>query len=164
MYSIHNLTMWILAFREGNWILHLRSVIPWMFAFDRLSYAKYYPVYYNQMQNLPMVHPKVYEHLKTWGMSVQLGMANTFGCIPVDQAIEKTANKDTLETAVDTKGFSLNPVTVGKCYLMAEYRNICLQNLKGMVQEKPPGVSHADLEPARVKNDKQSTAPVVNLL
>ena len=84
---------------EGNWILHLRLVIPWMFAFDRLSYAKYHPVYYNQMQNLPMVHPKVYEHLKNGGMSVQLGMANTFGCIPVDQAIEKTANKDTLDSS-----------------------------------------------------------------
>ena len=31
-------------------------------------------------------------------MSVQLGMANTFGCIPVDQAIEATANKDTLDS------------------------------------------------------------------
>ena len=49
----------IRVLREGNWILHLRSVIPWMFAFDRLSYAKYYPVYYNKMQNLPMVHQRV---------------------------------------------------------------------------------------------------------
>ena len=69
-----------------------------MFAYDRLSYAKYPPVYYNQMQNLPMEHPKVYEHLKNVVMSVQLGMANTFGCIPVDQAIEETANKDTLDS------------------------------------------------------------------
>ena len=58
-----------------------------MFAYDRLNYAKYPPVYYNQMQNL-----------KNGGMSVQLGMANTFGCIPVDQAINETANKDTLDS------------------------------------------------------------------
>ena len=50
------------------------------------------------MQNLPMEHPKVYEHLKNGGIPVQLGMANTFGCIPVDQAIEETANKDTLDS------------------------------------------------------------------
>ena len=69
-----------------------------MFAYDRLNYSKYPPVYYNQMQNLPMEHPKVYEHLEDGGMSVQLKMAYTFGCIPVDQAIEETANKDTLDS------------------------------------------------------------------
>ena len=85
----------IRVLREGNWMLQLQSVIPWVFAYDRLNYAKYPPVYYNQMQNLPMEHPEVYEHLKNGGMSVQLGMANTFGCIPVDQTIEEIANKDT---------------------------------------------------------------------
>ena len=69
-----------------------------MFAYDRLNYAKYPPVYCNQMQNLPMEHPEEYEHLKNGGMSVQLGMANTFGCKLVDQAIEETANKGTLDS------------------------------------------------------------------
>ena len=69
-----------------------------MFAYDRLNYAKYPPVYCNQMQSLPMEHPEVYEHLKNGGMSVQFGMANTFECIPVDQAIEETANKGTLDS------------------------------------------------------------------
>ena len=50
------------------------------------------------MQNLPMEHPEVYEHLKNGGLPVQLGIANTFGCIPVDQANEKTTNKDTLDS------------------------------------------------------------------
>ena len=114
--------------REGDWMLHLamiNAVIPRMFAYDRLNYAKYLPVYYNQMLNLPMEHPEVYEHLKNGGMSVQLGAANTFGRIPVDQAIEETANKDT-QTAGGTKGFSLNPGAVSKYYLTAEYRSICL--------------------------------------
>ena len=41
------------------------------------------------MLNLPMEHPEVYEHLKNGVM-----IANTFGRIPVDQAIEEAANKD----------------------------------------------------------------------
>ena len=41
---------------------------------------------------------KYYEHLKKGEMPVQLGMAHTFGCIPVDQVIEETANKDTLDS------------------------------------------------------------------
>ena len=49
------------------------------------------------MQNEPMEHPEVYEHLENGGMSVQLGKANTFGCILVDQAIEEIAKKDTLD-------------------------------------------------------------------
>ena len=58
-----------------------------MFAYDRLNYAKYPPEYCSQIQILPLEYPEVYEHLKNGGMSVQLRMANTFGCISVDQAI-----------------------------------------------------------------------------
>ena len=89
----------------------IKAVIPWMFAYDRLNYAKYLPLYYNQMLSLPMEHPEVNGHLKNGGMSVQLGMANTFGRIPVDQAIEETANKDT-QTAGGTERYSLNPGAV----------------------------------------------------
>ena len=138
--------------REGNWMFHLaviKVVIPWMFAYDRLNHAKYLPVYYNQMLNLPMEHPEVYEHLRNGEMSVHLGAANTLGRIPVVQAIKETANKDT-QTAGGTKGFSLNPGAVSKYYLTAEYISICLRNLRELVHEKPPGVSHGDLEPARI--------------
>ena len=86
------------ASREGNWILHLamtRAVISWLLAYDRLNYAKYLPVYYMAMLKLPTDHPEIYEHLKNGGMSVQFGAVNTFGRIPVEQAIEETANKDT---------------------------------------------------------------------
>ena len=61
-------------------------------------------------------------------------------------------------------GFSLNPGAVGKCYITAEYIYNCLHNLKWMVEEKPPDVSHADLEPARMTKDKKSRQAVVNLL
>ena len=33
-----------------------------------------------------------------------------------------------------------------------------------MVHEKPPGVSHADLEPSRMRKDEESTHAVVDLL
>ena len=115
------------------------------------------------MMKLPAEHPEVYEHLKNGGMSVQLGKTNTFGRIPVDQTIEETANKDT-QTPGGTKGFSLNPGAVSRYYLTAEYRSICLRNLREMVHEKPPGVSHADLEPSRMRKDEESTQAVVDLL
>ena len=56
----------IRASREGNWILYLgmiRAVIPLMFAYDRLNYAKYLSVYYMEMLKLPTDHPEIYKHL-----------------------------------------------------------------------------------------------------
>ena len=79
-------------------MLHLamiKAVIPWMFAYDRLSYAIYLPVYYNQLLNFLMGHPEVYRNLKNGEMSVQLWMTNTFVHIFIDQTIKETANKDT---------------------------------------------------------------------
>ena len=52
-------------------------------------------------------------------MPVQFGTAETFGGIPVDQAIEKTANNDK-QTAGGTNCFSLNPGAVSKYYLTTE--------------------------------------------
>ena len=64
--------------------------------------------------------------------------------------IEEIANKDTLDSRGHER-IQFKPCNSRKCYLTAEYRSICLQNLKGVVQEKLPGVSHADLEPTRTK-------------
>ena len=68
------------------------------------------------------------------------------------------------QTAGGTKGFSLNPGSVSIYYLTAEYRSVCLRNLREMVHEKPRGVSHADLEPERIKKDEKSIQAVVDLL
>ena len=79
---------------KNRCILHGRVfVMPWMFAYDRLKFATYLPVYYNQMLKLPVEYPEVCEHLKSGGMSVQIGTTNTFGRIHVDQASEEIANK-----------------------------------------------------------------------
>lgn len=69
------------------------------------------------------VHPEVLEHFTSGGFSVQLGGGNPFSKNPVDQACEKTVNKDT-PRAGGTKGFSLNPGEVSRYYMVAEYRSI----------------------------------------
>ena len=99
----------IRAAREGDWSLHLsciRAMILWSFAYDKINYARYLPVYYAQMMNLEQDHPSVHAHMKSGGFSVQIGSQNLFGKIPADQAIEETVNKDT-QTSGGTKGFSL---------------------------------------------------------
>ena len=100
----------------------IRAMIPWLFAYDRLNYARYLP-YFATMCRLSMDYPDVYQHFMQGGISVQIGSSNLFGKIPCDQTIEETINKDT-QTAGGTKGFSLKCGAVKKYYLNAEHRSL----------------------------------------
>lgn len=118
----------IRASREGNWELHLSAVeklIPWGFAYDRVNYARYLPVYFLQMCNLQQDHPEVHEYLRSGGFTAQLSDNNPFGRVPIDQTIEMTVNKDT-QTVGGTTGFSLNTGAIKRYYLTAEYRSCFL--------------------------------------
>lgn len=79
------------------------------------------------MSNLSTKRPEVYEEFLKRHFSCQLGEKNPFCRIPMDQAIYKTANKDT-QTAGGTKRFSLRvrPGEVSRFYLTSEYRSMCL--------------------------------------
>ena len=102
------------ASRESDWMFHLASIrdmIPWCFACDTLNYARFLSYYYATMSRLPIEHPEIHNHFMQGGFSVQIGSHNPFGCIPVDQTIEETINKDT-QTPGGTKVFSLKPGAV----------------------------------------------------
>ena len=90
--------------REKDWTLHLisiRNLIPWCFAYNRSNYVKYLPWYLSQMINLPTIHPDVHQYLADGNFSTQIGNNNPFSCIPMDQTIEETLNKDN-QTPGDT--------------------------------------------------------------
>ena len=108
-------------------------------------------------------HPDVYVQLESGGFSVQLGRRNPFGRIPVDQAIEETVNKDT-QTPGGTKGFSLKPAALSRCYLTAEHRSTCLKQLRDLTDIKPPGVSHHDLESSLIRKDELAVQSLVDLM
>ena len=94
---------------KGNWHLHItciRHIIPWCFATDKTNYARYLPVYCLQMSKLDEISPELHRHFMNGGFSVQMGEANKFGRVAVDQTLEETINRDT-QTAGGTKGFSL---------------------------------------------------------
>ena len=111
----------IIASREEDWTLHLisfSSLIPWCFAYNRNNYAKYLPWFFVQMINLPATQPDVHEYLADGNFST--GKDNPFGCILMDQTIEKTINKDT-QTPGGTKGFSTKKGAVTRYYITADY-------------------------------------------
>ena len=148
----------IRASRDGDWVLHLTSVlamIPWCFD---LNYARYLPYYYAQMSQLHTTHPDVYAEFIQGGLSVQLGSNNPFGRIPVDQTIEKTVNKDT-QTPVGTKGFSLKPGAVSRHCLTAEHRAVYLRILRDMIGQGTSKLSHPALQGPRIRKMKQTSSP-----
>ena len=154
------------ASREGDWNLHLDSLnkmIPWCFAYNKSNYAKYLPWYLLQMLNLPNTHPDLHKYLIDGGFSTQIGENNPFGCIPMDQTIEETINKDT-QTAGGTKGFSTKKGAVAKYYVSADYRASCVRHLRQMVQTSSNGSKHPDLSISRIKRDEADVHSILEML
>ena len=92
-----------------------------------------------------------------------IGEDNPFGRIPVDQTCKETVNKDT-RTSGGTKGFSLRPNAVSKCYLVAEYRSTFLRQLKEMLHISSSCCQHKDLQPARIARDEADVQSIVSIL
>ena len=153
------------ASREGNWLLHLhaiRAMITWCFAYDKVNYARYLPVYLTEMINLQTDHPDVHQGLMAGHFSVQLSEGSTFGRLPGNQTTEVTINKDT-KTAGGVTKFSLKRGAVNRFYMTAEYWCSFLTQLKSMVQLNQTTFHHGELQAPRIAKDKAVSA-VQNLI
>lgn len=151
--------------REGNWQLHMaciREYIPWVFAYDKVNYARYLSAYYAEMSQLSNNHPKIYEQFMEGKFSVQIGSTNTFGRIPVDQTIEETVNRDT-KTPGGTCRFSLNTSAVTRYYLTAEYRSEYVRLLRQILQMNR-NQHHAELQKSRITKDEQAVSAIVEVI
>ena len=95
-------------------------MIPWRFAYDRMNCARYLPWYLKSIISLSTSRPQVNEYLEKGGVSVQLSSVNKFGRIPMDQAIEETANRGK-KSPGGTKGFSARTSAVARYYFTPEY-------------------------------------------
>ena len=111
------------------------------------------PVYYEQMLRLEKDSPEVYERFLNGQFSVQMSETNTFGCIPIDQAIEETVNKDT-QTSGGTAGFSLKPGAVKRYYITAEYRSSFLHLMRTFIESGGSRSLHPSLLTTRMEYDE----------
>ena len=87
----------VCSIREGNWVLHcvcLRQMHQYMFAYDRINYAWYMPIYWCEMTVLERTHPEAYQRLMSGDFAVQRSPANAFAQVAIDQTIEQTINRD----------------------------------------------------------------------
>ena len=87
----------IRADRSGDFNLHLDSVaqtILYFFAAGKQNYSRYTPVYVAEMKQLFDKDPETYQHLQEGGFVVRHSTNQRFRCVPTDQALEQTVNKD----------------------------------------------------------------------
>ena len=134
-----------------------------VFAYDKVNYARYLPVYYAQMTNLQAEHPEVHNSFMEGQFSVQLLERSPFGRIPVDLTTEVTVNKDTKTIGGVTK-FSLKGSAVNRYYLTAEYRSSFLSQVRNMVQIKQSQSDHKEMLSPRISRDEKAVSAVESLI
>ena len=83
--------MFVKSQREGNWHLNVAvqmKLMKFVFAFDRKNYSRWMAVSVHKDQEMPSVHPEVYEEFEDGRFVVQK-TDNLFSGMPPDQAGEQ---------------------------------------------------------------------------
>ena len=130
-----NLELMVLQFirsiRERNFQMYIQSllkVIPWLFAFDHVNYARWLSVHISDMVNLQTTHPEVYcEFLK--GHFAVHKTSNIFSAMAIDQCHEQL--NDLIKGDGGAIGLTENPqalerwMTAGPefCRAIQEFQN-----------------------------------------
>ena len=125
------------SFREADWNLHLSAVqraIPLCFAFDRVNYKRWLPLYYEDCLQLSQNFPGIYAQFLKGDFVVRHTSRNG-SAVPIDQALEKEYNKPAKSQA-GIIGFTRRKEAVCKWNIIkhekAKYRKflseVCLIN------------------------------------
>ena len=110
----------IFFFGAGNWHLYvesIRSMLPWVFAYNRYNYSGYLTLYFVNMFNLDTSYLDIYEEFLNGNFAVQQLLTNTFGKLEPNKVIKTTTNKGTKVpsgiTGTSNKGLPyLNPNSI----------------------------------------------------
>ena len=115
------------------------------------------------MSSLKNIHPEVYEAFKNGFFPVQITRTSPLGCLPIDQALEVTVNRDT-QTPGGTNRFSLKSGAVKSYYITSEHRSAFLGHLRHMVQGNVIESLHHDHQQTRTEKDEEAVSIIVNLI
>ena len=83
----------------------IRSIIPFIFAYDHINYARYLLALLGEMLSLELDYPDIYERFKASEFSAHFADEGSFSRCETDKVIEMILNKGT-ETPGGTTGFS----------------------------------------------------------
>ena len=77
--------------------MHIQAVIetvPYFVLAGRINYSRYTPVYIAEMKQLEEREPLMYRHMMEGGFVVRRSASLIFNCVPTDQALEQTINRE----------------------------------------------------------------------
>ena len=89
------------SFRDTDWHLHLSFVsgtIDLCFSFDRISYKRWLPIYYEDCLALPKRFLKMYQSFLN-SDSIVRRSSRKCSAVPMDQALENAYNKPAKSSA-----------------------------------------------------------------
>ena len=121
---VQGLLLFLRATREGDWKLHLASfyqILPWFFAYDRVTYARYFPAYISEMDSFPMTYPATSVKFLAGDFVVRRHDRYGFGQIACGMFIKHTCNRD-LKTRGGMKGLTLKKGAVNRWLLSHHQR------------------------------------------
>ena len=98
-----------------------------------------------------------------FGFSHQMNNTNTFGRIPIDQAIDETANKD-MQTPGGITGYSLIHNAVTRYYIAADYRRSYMHQLREMVNMDCKSNGHPDLQRSHKNRDERDIQQILDII
>ncbi|XP_070535408.1 uncharacterized protein [Ptychodera flava] len=160
------LLLFIRATREGNWHLHLaalRKMLPWYFAYRRVNYSRYLPVYLQEMSALPQTHPNVYEKFCEGEFAVQRSDDNAFSMTACDQVIEQTFNRES-KTKGGMVGFTRNKGALSRWILSHPSRTAIANGCFIQAGKTDKESEHKDLTQSRMKRDESDVQEVMSTL
>ena len=99
-------------------------MMPYIFAYDHLNYAKYLPAMFAELTELEEKYSEVHTEFIAGNFSAPVMPKNTFGCMEMDKVIEVTISKDT-KCPGGLKGFSTNISQVNRWTLKLPIKLKC---------------------------------------
>ena len=153
----------ICAIRLGQWELLLeciRDMLPYVFAYDKINYARYLTCILGEMLSLKEECPEVYEEFKKGNFSAQLTEGNLFSRSETDKVIKLLL----IKTPGGTTGFSTNPNAVNRWELNAAYRAQLRPCFYKHINYNQQMYKHADLYPSRIKKDEDYVQSILKTI
>ena len=139
-------------------------MLPWLFAYDHINYARYLPVYLVTMTTLPDTHPEAYHLLADGDFGVRRSTSHGFSQLPVDQTIEQTLNRST-KTKGGIVGFSLRKGAVQRWMLTAHSRAALADKCREMVSmERDQDQVHKEIARTCMQRDEADVKKVMDVV
>ena len=131
--------------------------MPFFFLACRNNYARYTPVYVAEMYHLQTAAPKMFEHLSRGGFVVKLS-ERTFNCVPTDQALEQSINREA-KSQGGVVGYTLRKGTLLRWLLTRHTTGEYAESFKQMCTHKSKN-PHEELGSTRIGKDQRDVQAI----